>query len=172
MGCNLCTWGVASFTHVGAHPRPKTSLFLYIQLSSNVTNQNQVTRQHLEDRVRALTDQLAPPLPGAAVGTSSRGSNPLNNPQEAPPRPPPPQLNGAPPGYDAPPSYNEAQATMGAHGEVKKMWKENENYLLPQGMILGARENNGEQAWNQAMQGEVAEVLLTMEGVQVELFLL
>merc|ERR1719397_282544 len=71
---------------------------------------------------------------------------------EAPPRPPPPQLNGTPPGYDAPPSYNEAQATMGAHGEV---------------MILGARENEGEQAWNQAMQGEVAEVLLTMEGVQV-----
>ena len=60
---------------------------------------------------------------------------------------------------------------MGAHGEVKKIWKENENYLLPQVMILGARENNGEQAWNQAMQGEVAEVLLTMEGVQVELFL-
>ena len=122
--------------------------------------------------MRALTDQLAPPLPGAAVGTSSRGSNPLNNPQEAPPRPPPPQLNGAPPSYDAPPSYNEAQATMGAHGEVMKgIWEENLNNFWPQVMILGARENEGQQAWNQAMQGEVAEVLLTMEGVQVELFL-
>ena len=123
--------------------------------------------------MRALTDQLAPPLPGATVGNSSRGSNPLNNPQfEAPPRPPPPQLNGDPPGYDAPPSYNEAQATMGAHGEVKKrIWEENGNNFCPQVMILGARENEGEQAWSQAMQGEVAEVLLTMEGVQVELFL-
>ena len=110
--------------------------------------------------MRALTDQLAPPLPT---------SNPLHNPHQPPPRPPPPQLDGAPPGYDAPPSYNEAQATMGAHGEVGSMWAEKNN-CFAQVIILGeqgARDSNGQQA----MQGEVAEVLLTMEGVQVGLLL-
>merc|ERR1719412_2565312 len=108
-----------------------------------------VTRQHLEDRVRALTDQLAPPLPSTAL-TGGSNQNGESNP---PPRPPPPtQLNGAPPCYDAPPSYHEAQATMGAHGEV---------------MILGERGASESSNWSQSMQGEVAEVLLTMEGVQV-----
>ena len=101
------------------YPRP--CFFPLTKSSSNETKQKQVTRQHLEDRVRALTDQLAPPLPSSGAGSSN---NPLNNPQEAPQRPPPPQLNGAPPAYDAPPSYNEAQATMGAHGEVKRVWEE------------------------------------------------
>ena len=48
------------------------------------------------------------------------------------------------------------------------MREEKNNYLSAQVIILGeqgARESNGEEA----TQGEVAEVLLTMEGVQVRL---
>ena len=59
---------------------------------------------------------------------------------------------------------------MGAHGEVRRTWEEKYNNFSPQVIVLGeqgARESNGQQA----IQGEVAEVLLTMEGVQVGLLL-
>ena len=84
-----------------------------------------VTRQHIEDRVRALTDLLAPPLSSsnldpASSDRSGGDSNPSHNPQAPPQRPAPPA--GAPPGYDAPPTYNEAQAAVeGQNREVRTL---------------------------------------------------
>ena len=86
-----------------------------------------VTRQHIEDRVRALTDLLAPPLSSsnldpASSDRSGGGSNPSHNPQAPPQRPPPPA--GAPPGYDAPPTYNEAQAAVGGQNREVRTLRE------------------------------------------------
>lgn len=75
-------------------------------------NISKVTRQHLEDRVRALTDLLAPPL-------SSSNLDPAEEPAQ---RPPPPA--GAPPGYDAPPTYNEAQAAVGGQNREVRTLRE------------------------------------------------
>ena len=95
----------------------KNHLCFIISEKVLMRNISKVTRQHLEDRVRALTDLLAPPLsssnldPASSNRRSGGDSNPSPNPQAPPQRPPPPA--GAPPGYDAPPTYNEAQAAVG-----------------------------------------------------------
>ena len=87
-------------------------------------NISKVTRQHLEDRVRALTDLLAPPLSSSnldhASSNRSRGGD--SNPQAPPQRPPAPA--GAPPGYDAPPTYNEAQAAVGGQNREVRTYRE------------------------------------------------
>ena len=99
-----------------------------------------VTRQHIEDRVRALTDLLAPPLSSsnldpASSDRSGGDSNSSHNPQVPPQRPPPPA--GAPPGYDAPPTYNEAQAAVGGQNREVRTLREGEgregtgNIFLP-----------------------------------------
>ena len=90
-------------------------------------NISKVTRQHLEDRVRALTDLLAPPLSSsnldpASSNRSGGDSKPSPNPQAPPQRPPPPA--GAPPGYDAPPTYNEAQAAVGGQNREVRTFRE------------------------------------------------
>jgi len=54
------------------------------------------TRCHVEERIKDLTDLLAPSLPSSAASSTP------------PARPPPP--NTAPPCYDAPPSYDQSQA--------------------------------------------------------------
>ena len=90
-------------------------------------NISKVTRQHLEDRVRALTDLLAPPLSSsdldhASSDQSGGDSIPSPNAQAPPQRPPPPA--GAPPGYDAPPTYNEAQAAVGGQNREVRTLRE------------------------------------------------
>ena len=92
-----------------------------------IRNVSKVTRQHLEDRARALTDLLAPPLSSsnldpASLDRSRGDSNPSPNPQVPPQRPPPPA--GAPPGYDAPPTYNEAQAAVGGQNREVRTLRE------------------------------------------------
>ena len=106
----------------------KNHLCFIISEKVLIRNISKVTRQHLEDRVRALTDLLAPPLsssnldPASSNRRSGGDSNPSPNPQAPPQRPPPPA--GAPPGYDAPPTYNEAQAAVGGQNREVRTFRE------------------------------------------------
>merc|ERR1719481_830269 len=99
------------------------------------------TRVHVEERIKELTNLLVPP-------TLSSGSN------TPPSRPPPP--SGALPCYDAPPSYQQSQATAGLNveAELMELGEEGQAVALPRSGTSKSLTEKG-------------ELLFTMEGVQV-----